>query len=166
MEAKTMKKGLLLAAMLTLCNASCFATIPTSELAIGGIITGNDQNYVRSVYGAPTKMEYRTTPYSNTKNDVTYTYGNSFSIRFYNDFALSIISKGNNGISTPSGIHVGSTFGEVKKLYGKPDPSPDRNYFGLNGLICYTDKAYTRVLELKIKKGKVVLMQLSPAASY
>ena len=162
-----MKKSLLLTVLLTfLCCATCSAIIPTSELAIGGIITSNNQSYVRSVYGAPTKMEYLTTPNSQTNNDVTYTYGNSFIIRFYNDYAMSIITKGNNGISTPSGIHVGSTFNEVKKFYGNPDPSPDTNYFGRNGMICYTDKAYTRVLELKIKNNKVVLMQLSPAASY
>ena len=161
-----MKKSLLLAAMLTLCSATCFATIPTSELAIGGIVPGNSPSYVQSVFGAPTKFKHGTDYYGRTvEREIFFTYGKSFKIRFYDDFAISIVSKANNGLSTPSGIHVGSSVTEVKRTFGTPDKLPPylRNK---KDILRYIDEPYSRELLLKIKNGKVIEMTLSPAEAY
>jgi len=109
-----MKKILLL----TICCMIVFigtvmASVPASELAIGGIGIGASGSYVRSVYGNPDDVK------SYSWGEI-WKYG-SFELVFEKDTVLSLKSVGNNGLSTPAGLAVGMKIGTAYDLYGKAD---------------------------------------------
>jgi len=161
-----MNKKFVLALAFSLLCATCSATIPTSELEIGSIAPGNSPEYVQQIYGAPAKIKYGTNSLGQTMaNEFYFTYGKSFKVRFHDNLAFEVISKANNGLSTPSGIHVGSTVWEVKRAFGDPDELPARLKEKTN-ILRYIDRPYTRELILKMKKGIVTEMKLRPANGY
>ena len=149
-----MKKSLLLAIVLSFYSASCFASVNSYLLALGGLVPGNTPEYIRSVFGTPTKVV-----------DSKYFYGKGFEISFHDNFAVSIVSKANNGIGTPSGIRYGSTITEVMKKLGNPDKLP---FYLRNekNLIRYTDGdngKNSRDLFIKFKDSRVVELTLTAA---
>ena len=89
------------------------ASVPASELAIGGIGIGASGSYVRSVYGNPDDVK------SYSWGEI-WKYG-SFELVFEKDTVLSLKSVGNNGLSTPAGLAVGMKIGTAYDLYGKAD---------------------------------------------
>lgn len=112
---------ILLVGMMT---STCFAAISESQLALGGITPGSSPDYVRSVYGAPTKERKLRGLY-----DMSYTYGTSFVIFFDKVqsgeyVVVAMRSTANNGIKTPDGITVGMTRADVRRAYGQVDPNP------------------------------------------
>lgn len=159
-----MKKSLLLAAMLSIFSSTCFATVPQSELALGSIVPGNSPTHVQNIFGEPTKIKYESGQYADPRMK-TFIYGKSFEVQFFETFGLLIKTTANNGIGTPSGIHVGSSIDEVKRSLGKPDKLPP-HLRSKKDVLRYIDEPYTRELLVYVKNGKVVKMTLAPAEAY
>lgn len=144
-----MKKSLgLLVLFFGFCS-TCFATIPDSELSIGGIVLGNNPQHVQKIYGAPKKVKY----FKENKYR-KFVYGKSFFVEFQDQDAVMMKSTADNGLGTPSGVRVGSTVADVKRIYGNPDPLPARLSKKTNYLR-YIGNQQSGELILKIKDGKV-----------
>ena len=92
---------------------TAMASVPTSELSIGGIGIGSSGNYVRSVYGNPDNIKLYDWGES-------WTYG-SFELVLEKNAVLSLRSTGNNGLATPAGLAVGMKYSDAYNLYGKAD---------------------------------------------
>ena len=95
---------------ISICSAKTFGS---EHAAIGGIATGANVDYIKSVYGEPNKIK------SNGNNSSTWYYGDTFMITIINDVAVSIITSGNNGLLTPDGIGVGMKKSSITSKYGK-----------------------------------------------
>ena len=113
--------------MLTLMSVSvCFAAIPTSEIAIGGITVGSSADYVKSIYGEPDRI---TTTYNHAlwrgKIDEYY-YGDSFHIILSDDKVIWLGTTANNGLATPAGIRVGMKVSTLIDVYGNGKAHRDR----------------------------------------
>lgn len=68
-----------------------FASVPDSEISLGGIYFGASMQYVKSIYGAPDKK------------------------------VITVYVSENNGFATPAGVIVGMDYTVPQKLYGAPD---------------------------------------------
>lgn len=88
------------------------AEISLSEIALGGIPLGASPEYLKSVYGEPTRYE--------TGNDsVIYNYNDTFRVLFASGkYMYWLKTTANNGIGTPSGIRVGMPESVLEK-YGE-----------------------------------------------
>ena len=118
-----LSRGKLFLLLLTffLCTIkSADAFLPETEFALGGIPLGVYQSQVIDIYGQPSYIE-------NNGSETYYYYGNSLKFCFYNGTGrlMSILTTANNGISTPSGIHVGTSLQELKSTYGYDYSSSD-----------------------------------------
>ena len=108
-----MEKTLISIAMFTilLFSSSASAKISDDNVVLGGLVPRTDISTAISVYGEPDKVEHQ-----------RYYWGNGFTIISNNLNEISIIeTTADNGISTPPGLHVGSTVNEMYLAYGKPD---------------------------------------------
>lgn len=103
--------------LLVIIPQSSYASVPKSELAIGGIPLYADESSIKSIYGEPTKIENHTIGVY----DKTFYYGDSFIIHMLGSHAMAIISNANNGLATPAGITVGTKAGDLYKIYGHPE---------------------------------------------
>lgn len=129
--------GLMLAASV------CSATIPNSELAIGGIVPWMTRDQVVQIYGEPTKEITHVIP--TRKGNFNYyemQYGTSF-FCWYGYFNSgtereyrvdTIKTTANNGLGTPAGLMVGQPVSRMLELYGKPDCIIGKSYgrYGAN----------------------------------
>ncbi len=80
----------------------CFAEIPSSEVALGGIQLGSSPEYVKSVYGEPTSYD------KGNSDSIIYNYNGTFKLMFASGkYMYWMETTANNGIKTPSGIAVG-----------------------------------------------------------
>lgn len=105
---------------------SVHAFLPETEFALGGIPLGTYKSQVTGIYGPPSFIE-------NNGTETYYYYGNSLKFCFHNESGrlISILTTANNGISTPSGIHVGTSIQELKSTYGYDFTSSD-DYISYN----------------------------------
>ena len=93
------------------------------QIAIGGISPfGSSQEYIRSIYGEPTKISRS---WSKSWEAITerWEYGDSFIMIFVGDsteYPYFMKCTAANGLATPAGIKVGSPASEVIEKYGKP----------------------------------------------
>ena len=157
-------KSLILTVMLMLacCSVSfaAQATLPDSEIAIGGLTVGMSPGNVQDIYGAPDQI--------NSKNgQLFYSYGGTvniiFSKNYYNnnpDVEINQIKvTANNGFTTPSGLHVGMTYSEMVNLYGKhpamagPPHGNDiwYNYFDSNGYVLNIHTVNKKITEIVVR---------------
>ena len=92
--------------------------INPAEAAIGGVQIGATQDYVRRIYGEPTKVRDLSTkgPFGHS---VEWTYGDSFRITFGDGHAYNIETYGNNGIKTPAGFAFGQNISRVIAYFGE-----------------------------------------------
>ncbi|OUO40974.1 hypothetical protein B5F82_02735 [Megamonas hypermegale] len=123
--SKILKSTIITVLFLFICMATSFASIPRSDMVIGGITMGSSLDYVEQVYGLPNKSYYGEGDWI-TGESLIYEYVNGNNL-----FKVVAGTKGNfnrivysitcreKGLSTPSGLSVGMNFSEVKKLYGK-----------------------------------------------
>lgn len=109
----------IVAAFMLMQMAVCQAggNIPKEDVALGGIPLNVSEEYVRSVYGAPDDISYKTDGgFGKTKK---FAYGTSFYVTFDNrNRVIDVMSNGNNGLKTPPGFAVGMPMSEVKAYYG------------------------------------------------
>ena len=74
------------------------ASVPQDALVVGGIEYGASENYVRSVYGAPHKVETKYNPFYSGGQAVEWEYGSGFDITFVDGAARRIEIDARNGI--------------------------------------------------------------------
>ena len=101
----------------SICSAA--KNINSDRAAIGGIAIGSSTDYTKSIYGDPNKIKKT----EDGQNIETWYYGETFQIEFIDGLAVSIISSGANGLSTPDEISVGMKKDNMKSKYGKPNHS-------------------------------------------
>lgn len=96
------------------------------ELRLGGIGIGDSLDYVKSIYGEPTKIGKKG---KNYLYDGLYgyeiTYGDSFKLDVIDEndgreIIINVVSTANNGLALSNGIKVGSTAGDIFKNFGMP----------------------------------------------
>ena len=123
------KKISTLCMLATICASSvCFASIPDSELYIGGIGIGTTNQEVQTLYGDPWALETQGKNHALWKGEVkTYEYGKekTYKVTFNNDKVIQVYSKANNGLETPAGLHVGMDKEDVLDFYAEPDITQD-----------------------------------------
>ena len=83
-----------------------------NDVALGGITLGMTKSAVAVIDHGYVRSE--------GARLVTWKYGGTFSIEFSDAYVNSVKTTANNGIQTPSGIHVGSSVNDVWRSYGKP----------------------------------------------
>lgn len=94
--------------------------VKDEEVALGGIYPGASMFEVQEIYGKPSKTS-STDKHPLFRGTVTeWTYGKDCKLVFVEDKVAFIHVTGNNGFSTPSGIHVGSKENTVYSTYGEP----------------------------------------------
>lgn len=110
------------------CVASAAGRISMSEVSLGGISIGSSMDYVRSVYGEPTKIKTDKTPYQSWSY---YRYGNSVELAVLdNDNTVHEIQvTANNGFATPAGVTVGMDRNTLYSVYGRPMSSNSTGCF-------------------------------------
>ena len=124
--------GALFAAICCL-PAAASAAVPASVVAVGGIAPYSTEEFVKSVYGAPT---YETKLPS---GELYFAYGSSTSIYFSTEKRLNevitgkgdgsddiyivrrIDTKKGSGFATPAGIGIDDGEEKIVAAYGKPD---------------------------------------------
>lgn len=149
---------MLLLSNLSMTYASISATIPDNEIALGGLTVGMSPGSVQDIYGAPDKIE-------NKNGKMFYLYGESLGVIFwYNPYKTnrdmeieSIVSVANNGFSTPAGVSVGMSYGEMVSIYGKhpaqAGPSHGSTvgyyYYGTDGKRLYIEVVNKKITQLR-----------------
>ena len=111
-----MKKILFVMVIVSLVATTCFAKIPASKIALGGLRPGVTLEYAESIYGKAKNIPIS----SPSKAAPKFIYQFEESLYCWPGFVI-IHSDANNGISTPDGIKVGSTESEMISKYGQPD---------------------------------------------
>lgn len=110
--------------LLSLVGSICFASIPRSELALGGVTLFTRFANVQRIYGQPTSTSYIDCKiWGGTSRFYTQRYGNgSFIVTATDrDGVVSVSTTANNGIGTPAGIKVGMSSGRLSMVYGEVD---------------------------------------------
>lgn len=150
-------------------QATTIKRIPNSEFVLGNIALDDSIEHVKGVYGTPTDIKVVNNQYVNS---TTLKYGNSLIIVLYNGKVGDILTTSNNGIATPSGIHVGSTVVDVNKMYGKPETNVE-GFEHRKDIITFKNSidknnpyVYDRYFSMLIKEGKVAELRLTWAPSY
>ena len=101
---------------ISICSAKVFNA---DQAAIGGISVGSSTEYIKGIYGEPTKI--RLDESSQATESQTWYYGDTFHIDFVNGTAACITTSGNNGLTTPDGITVGMKKRKMTSKYGRPE---------------------------------------------
>lgn len=91
--------------------------IPKAEAALGGIQIGATVDYVRSIYGEPTKERVLDGHWCGYT--LEWTYGETFTIEFANGKVENITVTADNGIKTPAGFAVGQNISGPLAYYGE-----------------------------------------------
>ena len=121
-----MKFGRLIATLMftifILTAGNCQATMPRSEMFLGGLTVDSPLSELKKIYGEPQEI------YSGAEGNRAGTYGNNvlivYNINMYNISRSNVESihiMANNGWKTPAGISVGTNISKVFDLYGQPD---------------------------------------------
>lgn len=118
-----MKFGRLIAtlmfAIFILTAGNCQATMPRSEMFLGGLTVNSPLSELKKIYGEPQKG------YTWGFENANYMsiYGNNVMIDSWRSKIVGIHITANNGWKTPAGISVGTNIQRVFDLYGQPDYS-------------------------------------------
>ena len=155
-----------------LMSSICFANINAeylTSMAIGGVQIGSNEEYVRSIYGKPDRIEYNKYADGTNKQGstiYTYIYGGTFNILFCGNNRIpmqvgEIISTANNGITTEAGLSVGDTESKITELYGTENL---KTYHKKDGVIQYVytiGKGFGRAFTVYVKHGEVIKIELN-----
>jgi len=113
------------------------AEISEEDVVLGGLVPRTDLSNAFAIYGNPDRAENQ-----------RYYWGDGFKVITNNrNMMTMIITTADNGIATPTGLHVGSTVSEMYMIYGRPDETNleiNGNgyvYFYDGGPVCFHIKA-------------------------
>lgn len=101
-------------------NRAYDRSLDNSAIALGGITFGMSTTEVEAIYGRPTKVTEEHIDHIRSGKSFSYIYGDSFEIMFNKGCVSIVITKANNGIATPAGLHVGDAKGKIITTYGNP----------------------------------------------
>ncbi len=92
----------------------------SKDMTLGNLPLHVGMDYIRTIYGAPTKQSSRTftSVYRNTITETTYWYGDSLEIVTRGNHIMSITTTKNNGWSAPGNITVGMDINDLRQAYG------------------------------------------------
>lgn len=132
--------------------------IPIDQLKIGGIGCGSSVDYVKSIYGEPSKVSEKKKNYLYDLLGYTITYGDSFHLYVLvekdgKEDVVNIKTTANNGLAMPCGIKVGSSVREMYQNFGVPYQIS----MSKNGVIYYTYKTkYTNTVTFLVDNKHIV----------
>ena len=85
------------------------AEISEEDVVLGGLVPRTDLSNAFAIYGNPDRAENQ-----------RYYWGDGFKVITNNRNMMTIIiTTADNGIATPTGLHVGSTVSEMYMIYGR-----------------------------------------------
>ncbi len=128
---KRLVYGIIITLTFFVCAPVGSAAILAEDVAINGIHIKMSSEEVKNICGAPSRLE----------NEASWFYGKNdeMNIRFYYQAekprVQSVLLKMDNGMTTPSGIRVGSLESDVLQIHGEPDNEemPDPIFAGRYG---------------------------------
>ena len=131
-----------LAGMMTMTAAVCYATVPVDTIAIADVAPGSSVEAAKQKLGTP-----------NQRGDkLFFTNGIVIEVAEYTPGIVEEIETKSGG-ATPAGISVGMKESVITQTYGNPDKlerdSDDTEY-------TYYSADYTKKIEFKVIKGKIV----------
>lgn len=153
-------------------SSTCFASMDAEYLvsmSIGGVQIGNSEEYVKSIYGEPGRIEYNHR-LNGTNNQgstaYTYVYGDTFKILFCGNNTIpmqasEIISTSNNGITTEAGLSVGDNESKIIALYGTKNLNKHHDKDGVLKYIYTIGKGFDRAFTIFVRHGKIIKIELS-----
>ncbi len=167
-----MKRIFLFFFALLMMSTTCFAGMTAEYLismSIGGVQLGCSEEYVRSIYGAPDRIEYdKNLNGTNRQGSTVYTYvyGGTFKILFCGNNTIpmqagEIIITANNGIRTEAGLSVGDSESKIAELYGTENM---RTYHDKDGVIKYVytiGKGFGMGFTAYVRHGEIIKIELS-----
>ena len=167
-----MKRLFVFVFALVMLSSTCFASMNAeylTSMSIGGIQIGSSEEYVKSIYGEPKRIEYdRSLNGTNNQGSTAYTYiyGDTFKILFCGNNTIpmqagEIISTANNGIKTEAGLSVGDNESRIIALYGTENMN---TYHDKDGVIKYVytiGKGFGTAFTVFVRHGKIIKIELS-----
>ena len=147
---------------------NCSAALALVRLTIGGITLGAEVDWVKSIYGEPTKI-YDTTV--NGERDACHEYGEVPStanskvrhlrLIYSRGRVMQIVCDGANDLRTFDGVKIGDDESVLKTVYGEPDkvgkpPTKLRRNVRADKFILYNSASSFYNLMFLTKHGKVV----------
>ena len=113
-------------------------------MSLGGVYIGMPKDALIAMYGQPVSVDINILKYGRS--------GTTFDI-YCGDVVGSITVSGNNGVSTPAGVKVGTTYEDVLRLQGTPtcDLFRDASY----NSVSYESEDGTRELYFYFKMEKL-----------
>ena len=140
----------------------CNASMPYSEMYLGGFTVGSSYSAMKKMYGEPV------TDKDHAEDNYTCNYGDSVNVGYnrYTDEIQHIKISANNGWKTPAGLAVGMNISDALNMYGNPDYKKVGSsksaycYFYINqqgtikhGFIILFDKDSGKILQLVLIGG-------------
>lgn len=147
---KTMKWRILVFCLFCLSIAPvCLASMPRSEMYVGGVGPGCTMGYVQEIYGEPTSRE--TQSFAEGITVLTYNYENKLIVRALKSMGSSTLEADMDvysvesyapSLTTPSGFAVGMSYAAVTRRFGLGQVTP-RGYINkpLDGCTYYAYSA-------------------------
>ena len=152
--------------------STCFASMNAeylTSMAIGGVQIGSSEEYVKSIYGEPERIEYDQN-LNGTNNQgstvYTYVYGGTFKILFCGNNAIpmqvgEISSTANNGIKTEAGLTVGDNESRIKALYGADNLNIYHEQDGVIKYVYTIGKGFGMGFTAFVRHGKIIKLELA-----
>lgn len=141
-------------------TSTCWASVPESELYIGGIGNPMTSGEVRDIYGDSYQLITSGNKHALWKGYVkSYAYGEgkTFKVTFADDKVINVMTTANNGLRTPAGIGVKSEVADVLETYGQPDDIVNETRWVYNvegkdsiGMVITIDKETSKVKEITV----------------
>ena len=167
-----MKRFFVLVFALMILSSTCFAGMNAeylTSMTIGGVQIGSSEEYVKSIYGEPARIDYdRNLNGTNNQGSTAYTYiyGGSFKILFCGNNTIpmqvgEIISTANNGIKTEAGLSVGDNESRIKALYGTENLNIYHDKDGVIKYVYTIGKGFGMGFTVFARHGKIIKMELS-----
>lgn len=139
-----MKKKILavLAGMMTMTAAVCYATVPADNIAIADVAPGSSVEAAKQKLGTPNQHG----------DKLFFPNGIVIEVDDYNRSMVEDIETRSAG-ATPAGITVGMKESAITQAYGNPDKL-DRDYDDTE--YTYYSADYTKKMEFKVINGNIV----------
>lgn len=124
-----MRKIFLTAIFFILISTNICGAVEINEFSLGGIQLNMPYDNVIKIYGQPTSHPGG---YAQLVSDVII-YGDSVEIGFLGKKVRYVVTQKNNGWATPSGVRVGMSIDDVKKIFGNDYTTQTRTQADTSG---------------------------------